>query len=152
MHLVADVIPLRLHVTGQQIPQLLVPLGDCLIVSLLGLLEHLLSLLNLPLASRKVNRHQDGVSRLRGFLEIPQRLLPFCYSLGKHPTLLCQPFLVDDLEDRNYVHDAFLVVPTGEDRHANVGVDRKLDLQHGRFFLGRDDIYHRHVRDRGPLR
>jgi hypothetical protein len=61
-------------------------------------------------------------------------------------------FLLDDTEDRNYVRDVFLIVPTGEDRNADVGVVGKLDLQHGRIFLGRDDIYHRYVRDGRPLR
>ncbi len=65
VHLAADAIPLGLRVTGQQVPQLLVCLSDCLVVSLLGLLEHLLSLLNL--AGGNVNKRQDGVSRLRGF-------------------------------------------------------------------------------------
>jgi hypothetical protein len=54
MHLVADVIPLGLCITGQQVPQLLVQLGDCLVVSLLGLLEHLLSLLDLHLADHNI--------------------------------------------------------------------------------------------------
>jgi hypothetical protein len=54
MHLAADAIPLGLCVTGQQVPQLLVRLGVCLIVSLLGFLEHLLGLLNLHLASRNI--------------------------------------------------------------------------------------------------
>ncbi len=40
VHLAADAIPLGLCVTGQQVPQLLIQLGDCLVVSLLGLLEH----------------------------------------------------------------------------------------------------------------
>jgi hypothetical protein len=55
VHLVADAIPLGLGVTGQQVTQLLVHLGDCLVVSLLGFLEHLLSLLNLHLAGRNIN-------------------------------------------------------------------------------------------------
>ncbi len=65
--LAADAIPLGLHVTGQQVPQLLVRLGDCLVVSFLGFLEHLLGLLNLHLAGCNIyTRH--------GFLEILQRL------------------------------------------------------------------------------
>jgi hypothetical protein len=35
VHLVADAIPLGLCITRQQVPQLLVRLGDCLVVSLL---------------------------------------------------------------------------------------------------------------------
>ncbi len=49
VHLAADAIPLGLRVTGQQVPQLLVRLGDCLVVSSLGFLEHLGSWLNLHL-------------------------------------------------------------------------------------------------------
>jgi hypothetical protein len=45
VHLMADTIPLGQCVTGQEVPQLLVRLGGCLVVSLLGFLEHLLSLL-----------------------------------------------------------------------------------------------------------
>ncbi len=54
MHLAADAFPLGLCVAGQQVPQLLVRLGNCLVVSLLGLLEHLLSLLNLHLVGRNI--------------------------------------------------------------------------------------------------
>ncbi len=74
VHLAADAIPLGLCVAGQQVPQLLIRLSDCLVVSLLGVLEHLLSLLNLHLAGHNVYRHRDGVPRLRGFLEILQCL------------------------------------------------------------------------------
>jgi hypothetical protein len=49
------------------------------------------------------------------------------------------------------VHDVFLIVPMGEDRYTDVGVVRKLDLQNGRIFLWRVDIYHRYVRDGRPL-
>ncbi len=62
--------------------------------------------------------------------------LAVCNSLGVHATLLLQPLLLYDPEDRNYVRDVFLVVPTGEERNTDVGVVRKLDLQHGRIFLG----------------
>ena len=54
VHLAADAIPLGLCVAGQQVPQLLVRLGNCLVVSLLGFLEHLLGLLNLHLAGRNI--------------------------------------------------------------------------------------------------
>ena len=56
VHLVADAIPLGLCVAGQQVLQLLVQLGNCLVVSLLGFSEHLMSLLNLHLGGRKVYR------------------------------------------------------------------------------------------------
>ncbi len=55
VHLVVDAIPLEMCITGQQVPQLLVRLGDCLVVSLLGFLKHLLSLLNLHLAGCNIN-------------------------------------------------------------------------------------------------
>jgi hypothetical protein len=57
VHLVADAIPLGLCVAGQQVPQLLIRLSDCLVVSLLGFLdlEYLGGLLNLHLAGRKIN-------------------------------------------------------------------------------------------------
>jgi hypothetical protein len=70
IHLVADAIPLGLCIAGQQVPQLLVQLGDCLVMSLLGFLEHLLGLLNLHLVGHNIYACQDGVSRFRGFLEI----------------------------------------------------------------------------------
>ncbi len=54
VHLLADAIPLGLCVNGQQVPQLLVRLGNCLVVSLLGFLEHLLGLLNLHLAGHNI--------------------------------------------------------------------------------------------------
>ena len=54
MHLAADTISLGLCIARQQVPQLLIQLGNCLVVSLLGLLEHLLSLLNLHLAGRNI--------------------------------------------------------------------------------------------------
>jgi hypothetical protein len=54
VHLVANTIPLGLRVTRQEVPQKLVCLGDCLIVSLLGFLEHLLGLLNLQLVGLHV--------------------------------------------------------------------------------------------------
>ncbi len=49
------------------------------------------------------------------------------------------------------MRDVFLIVPTGEDGYADVGVIRKLDLENGRIFLGRDEVYHRYVRDEWPL-
>ncbi len=56
VHLAADAIQLGLHVSGQQLPQLLIRLGYCLVVNLLGFLDHLLSLLNLHLAGRNIHR------------------------------------------------------------------------------------------------
>ncbi len=40
----------------------------------------------------------------------------------------------------------FLVVPTGENGHAEVGCIRKLDL------VGRDNVYHQDVRNGQPMR
>jgi hypothetical protein len=60
VHLTANVIPLGLHVTRQEIPQKLVRLGDCLVVSLLGFLEHLLGLLNLQLVGLHVILGRGG--------------------------------------------------------------------------------------------
>ncbi len=57
VHLAVDTIPLGLHVTGHQVPQFLLLLSDCLVVSLLRFLEHLLGLLNLHLAGRNIHAH-----------------------------------------------------------------------------------------------
>ncbi len=151
MHLAADAIPLGLCIAGQQIPQLLVQLGNCLVVSLLGFLEHLLGLLNLHLAGRNIYGHQDSVSRFHGFLEILQCLGPSHNSLGEHLALLGQPLLFDHSEDRNNVREVFLVVPTGVNGHAEVGRIRKLDLEDLGFFLGHDNVYHRNVRNGWPM-
>ncbi len=120
MHLTADAIPLGLCVARQQVPQLLIQLGNCLVVSLLGFLEHLLGLLNLHLAGRNIYVCQDGVLRTCSFLDILQCLRPFRYSLGKYPALLGQPLLIDDSEDCNNVREVFLVVLTRVDGHAEV--------------------------------
>ncbi len=50
------------------------------------------------------------------------------------------------------MHEVFLIVPMGVDGHAGVGHVRKLDLEDLRFFLGRDDINHRNVRNGRPMR
>jgi hypothetical protein len=152
VHLTVDAIPLGLCIAGQQVPQLLVRLGDCLVVSLLGLVEHLLSLLNLHLAGCNIYGCQDGVLRFHGLLEILQHLGPSCNSLGKNLALLGQPLLFYHLEDRNNVHEVFLVVPKGVNGHAEVGRIRKLDLEDLGFFLGRDDVYHRDAQNGRPMR
>jgi hypothetical protein len=88
VHLAADAIPLGLCVTRQQVPQLLIHLGNCLVVSLMGFLEHLLGLLNLHLLGRNINACRDGFSRTHGFLEIlqlggpVQDFLPFVFFLA----------------------------------------------------------------------
>jgi hypothetical protein len=147
VHLAADATPLGLCIAGQQVPQLLIRLGNCLVVSLLGFLEHLLSLLNLHLAGPNIYRCRDGVSTLRGFLEILQHLGSSYNSLGKNLALLGQPLLFDHSEDCNYVCEVFLVVPMGVKGHAEVGRIRKLDLEDLGFFLGHGNVYHRDVRN-----
>ncbi len=147
VHLAADAIPLGLCITGQQIPQLLVCLGNCLVMSLLGFLEHLLGLLNLHLAGHNINACQDGFLRTRGFLEILQCLWLSHNSLGECPALLGQPLLLDDTKDCNNVHKVFLVVPPGINRDTEMWRVRKLDLEKLRFFLGRDDVNHRYLRN-----
>ncbi len=107
-----------------------------------------MSLLNLHLAGRKVYRCRDGVLRLCGFLEILQHLGPSCNSLGKNLALLEQALLFNQLEDCNYVCEVFLIVPTGINGHdAEVGRVRKLYLEDLRLFLGRDNVYHWHIRN-----
>jgi hypothetical protein len=80
-----------------------------------------------------------------GFEEILLSLRPLYNSLGEHPTLLAQPFLINDSEDCNYMCKVFLSVPTGEYGHVEVGLVWKLDLQGLRFFLGHDNVYFRYV-------
>ncbi len=55
MHLAANAIPLGLWIAGQEVSQLLVDFGDCLVMSLLEILEQLLGLLNLHFVGLNVN-------------------------------------------------------------------------------------------------
>ncbi len=55
VHLAANTIPLGLRIAGQEVPQLLIRIGDCLVMLLLGFLDHLLGLLNLHLVGLHVN-------------------------------------------------------------------------------------------------
>jgi hypothetical protein len=50
VHLAANGISLGLCTTRQEVPQKQLHLGSCLVMLLLGFLEHLLGLLNLQLA------------------------------------------------------------------------------------------------------
>ncbi len=50
------------------------------------------------------------------------------------------------------MREVFLIVPTGVNRHAEVGRIGKLDLEDLRMFLGHDNVYHGHVRNRQPMR
>jgi hypothetical protein len=151
MHLAADAIPLGLCITEQGVSQLLLCLGDCLFVSLMKILEHLFGLLNLHLGGLNVDVHSDSALRSRGFKEILQHARLPSNSLGKLPTLCAQPFLVDDTEDCNYVCKVFLGVTTGVYGHVEVGIVWKLDHEGLRFFLGRDNIRQRYVRDGWPV-
>ncbi len=45
------------------------------------------------------------------------------------------------------MHKVFLGVSTGVNRHIEVGIIGKLDLQDWKFFLGHDDIHLSYVRD-----
>jgi hypothetical protein len=68
--------------------------------------------------------------------------------------LLGLPVLLGDSEDCNNVHEVFLIVPTGVYGHAEVLHIRKLDLEDLGFFLvlGCDDVNHRYVWNRQPMR
>ena len=61
VHLTANTVPLGLRIAGQEVSQLLVDFGNCLIMSLLEILEQLLGLLILHLAVCDVNVRQDCV-------------------------------------------------------------------------------------------
>ncbi len=50
------------------------------------------------------------------------------------------------------MREVFLIVPTGVNRHAEVGCVGKLDLEDLRIFLGHEDVYHGDVRNRRPMR
>ncbi len=97
VHLAANAIPLGLWVTGQEVPQKLVPLGDCLIVSLLGSLDHLLGLLNLKLAGLHVIIRKNGTSLGPSSLqEILQGSSQLVNSLGQLPALYSKSLLLDE--------------------------------------------------------
>ncbi len=83
MHLAANTISSGLQIAGQEVPQLLVHPGNCLVMSLLGFLEHLLGLLNLHIAGLNVNIRWDSVPGSSGFEEILQRLGLLLNSLSK---------------------------------------------------------------------
>jgi hypothetical protein len=112
-----NAIPLGLQITGQEVLQLLVSLGNCLVVQLLGFLEHLLSLLNRYHVGLYVNIQQDSVIGPSGLYEILQCLRLIHSSLSELPALCVQPLLLDDAEDCNNVCKVFLSVPTGVDGH-----------------------------------
>jgi hypothetical protein len=147
VHLAANAILLGLQITGKEVLQLLVHLGNCLFVSLLGFLEHLLGLLNLHLVRLNVNIQQDSVLGPSALYEILQPLELPHNSLSKLPALHFQP-LLDDVEDCNDVCKVFLSITRGKDGHVDMGIVRKLDLQDLRFLLGCHDICLSNIRDR----
>ncbi len=89
-------IPMALHVTGQEVPQNLICLGDCFVLSLLGFLEHLLGLLNLQLAGLHVNIQQDSSPGPSILQEILQGSSQLVNSLGQLPALYIKSLLLDD--------------------------------------------------------
>ncbi len=74
VHLAANAVPLGLRIAGQEVLQLLVDFGNCLVMRLLEILEQLLGLLNLHLVGCDVNSCQDSVLRPSSFQEILQYL------------------------------------------------------------------------------
>jgi hypothetical protein len=70
MHLAANAIPLGPQIAGQKVSQLLVDIGNYLVMILLEILEQLLGLLNLHLAGLNVNICQDSVAASRRFFNI----------------------------------------------------------------------------------
>ncbi len=147
MHLAANAIRLGLGIARQEVSQLLVDFGNCLVMSLLEFLKHLLGLLNLHLADLNINVLQDSVLQPSSFKEILQGLRLPLNSLLKLPTPCVQPLLLDDAADCNNVRKVFLGVHTRVNAHIDVGIVWKLDLEHLRFFLGDDNICLSYVRD-----
>jgi hypothetical protein len=96
MHLTANAISLGLHIAGQEVPQKLLCLGNCLVVSLLGFLEHLLVLLNLQLVGLHIIIHRDvnlGPSSLQKILQHSGQLVN---SLGQLPALHLESLLANE--------------------------------------------------------
>jgi hypothetical protein len=120
VHLMANIILLGLHIVGQEAPRLLVCLGNSLVVSLLGFLEHLMGLLNLHLVGLNITIWQISVPEPSGFEEFCQHFgLPH-NSHSELPTLCIQTLLLDDAKDCNNVHKVFLGVTTGVNGHIEV--------------------------------
>ena len=150
VHLGANAIPLGLRIPGQEVPQKLVRLGNCLVLSLLGFLEYLLGLLSLHLAGLHVNIQQDGslgTIILQGILQGSRQLNN---SLAQLPALRVKAFLLDDAENSDNVCKAFLLVPLEKFGHVEVGPIRKFHLQSVQHFLGGYKIRQWDVRDGWP--
>ncbi len=130
-----------------EVPQKLIHLGDCLVVSLLGFLEHLLGMLNLQLAGLHVIIQQDGSPGPSSLQEILQGSSQLVNSLGQLPALCVESLLLDD---GNNVRKVFLSVPSGEDGHIKDGPIGKFHLQSIWRFLDSDKIRWWDVRDGWP--
>ncbi len=96
-HLATNAIPLGLQVTGQEVPQKLVRLGNYLVVSLLNFLEHLLGLLNLQLAGLHIILRQDGSPGQSSLQEILKCSSQLFNSLVQLPTLYVKSLLLDEM-------------------------------------------------------
>jgi hypothetical protein len=85
-----------LRVTGQEVPQNFLRLGNCLVVNLLGFLEHLLSLPNLQLAGLHIILG-DSTLGPSSLLEILQHFGQLVNRLGQLPALNVEPLLADEM-------------------------------------------------------
>ncbi len=94
-HLMANPIPLGLRINGQEVPQKFVHLGNCLVVKLLGFLEHLLSLPNIQYADLHIILG-DSTLRPSSLLEILQHSGHLVYSLRQFPALHIKSLLADE--------------------------------------------------------
>jgi hypothetical protein len=135
VHLLENAIPLELRITGQEVPQKLVRLGNSLIVSLLGFLEHLLGMHNLHLARLLVILGGCTLGP-NWLLEILQGSGQLVNNLGQLPTLHVESFLVDETYDCNDMHKVFFGISLGEDGNVEDGPIRKLDLEALQRFIG----------------
>jgi hypothetical protein len=97
VHLAANAILLGLCVTRQEVSQKLVLFGDCLIVSLLGFMEHLFGLLNLQFAGPHIIIGGDGSLGPSSLQEILQHSCQLVNSLGRLPALHAESLLADEM-------------------------------------------------------
>jgi hypothetical protein len=142
LHIVANTIPLGLQITRQEVPQLLIHLGNCLVVQLLGFLEHLLGLLELqPRASMSLSNKTvtfDPAASRRFFSVLDY----FTTAFPSFPHWASSPFCLMML-----AMTCALSAPMEVDGHVETGIIWKLDLQNLRYFLGGYEICHRDLRD-----
>jgi hypothetical protein len=97
VHIAANMIPLGLHITRQEVPQKIIHLGNCLVVSLLGFLEHLLGMLNLQLVGLHIILGQDGRLGPSSLQKILQHSWQLVNSLGQLPALHIESLLADEM-------------------------------------------------------